>query len=54
MSFQRTAFVAVGIIGTDPRKVKFGDPLKQASLGTLWLLRGVADDGKVPRRCLQI
>ncbi len=48
MSFQRTALVAVGIIGTDLRKEKFGDPLKQASLGTDWLLRGVADDGEIP------
>ncbi len=32
MSFQRTALVAVGIIGTDPRKEKFGDPLKRDAL----------------------
>jgi hypothetical protein len=32
VSFQRTAVVAVGIIGMDLRKEKFGDPFLQESL----------------------
>ena len=52
MSFQRTALVAVGIIGTEARRARNGCPLLPVNLeDDLIMLRGVVDDGKVPGRC---
>lgn len=51
MSFQRTALVAVGIIGTEARRARNGCLLLPVNLEDDLKLRGVVDDGKVSARC---
>jgi hypothetical protein len=44
VSLQRAAVVAVGIIGMDLRKERFGDPFLLVSLEVDQLLRGDVDE----------